>query len=247
MTPYQTDCDEWGISCVLNGKLELPTAKETVLHFFESLQKSTPGMTEFERRDNGEYVLEEEREGGSYRWTTVDSKRLAMGFVAPPGAEQADEHILRVLDLSTYHLDLGRMTTEYLDATYYFEFLYQGNHDEVVAQALAEGSPFEELTQYPGGKVLNYQPSLLIALDDGCQRQARINIETRTTAYQVRTGNFPEVPISVFLTVRQFWGKNSPESFAASYRHQRTILEDVAQSYVRPKILRPLQRVIATK
>jgi hypothetical protein len=247
MNPYQTYCDEWGVSSVLNGKLELPTAKETVLHFFESLQKSAPGMTEFEKRDNGEYVLEEDREGGSYRWTTVDAKRLAMGFVAPPSAELADEHILRVLDLSTYHLDLGRMTTEFLDATYYFEFLYQGNHDEVVAQALAEGSPFEDLTQYPGGKVLNYQPSLLIALDDGCQLQARINVETRTSAYQVRTGTFPEVPISVFLTVRQFWGKNSPKSFEESYRHQRTILDELAQTYVQPKILRPLQHVIATK
>ena len=47
----------------------------------------------------------------------------------------------------------------------------------------------------------------MLALDDGCRLQCRLSIETRTNAYQIRTGQFPEAPISVYFTVRQYWGR----------------------------------------
>jgi hypothetical protein len=236
VNPYTAHCDEFGVSCILNNKLEITTQREPVLHFFEALQKAIPSMTEFERRDSGEYVLEEDREPGHYRWTTCDVRRLAMGYVAPATVDAADDHNLRVLDMATYHLDLGKLTTEFMDLTYYFEFQYQGNHDEVVAEALAAGSPLNEFPEVVGSRILNYQPSMLIALDEQCQLQARINVETRTSAFQVRTGNFPEVPLSVYLTLRQFWGKAPPKTF-----------DEIAQAFVLPKILQPLQSAIATK
>src|SRR5262249_15097595 len=66
MNPYSSLCDDFGVYVYLNTKMELPSGRETVLHFFDSLQKSFPQMTDFDRRENGEFVLEEDREKGSY-------------------------------------------------------------------------------------------------------------------------------------------------------------------------------------
>jgi hypothetical protein len=246
-TPYGTLCDDFGVSAYLLGKVEMPTGREPVLHFFEALQKAWPTMTEFEKRDNGEYTLEEDRDAGAYRWATLDARRLCAGYVNPPAVEDADEHNEKVLEMAAYHLDLGPLQTEAVDVLYYFDFLYQGNHDEVVAEALAANTPLEGLTQIPGGRVLHYQPAVMMALDEGCQLQGRLSVETRTNAYQVRTGTFPESPISVYFTVRQFWGKQPYKSFVDSYRNQRRVLDELVSQYVVPHVIQPLQKVIGAR
>ena len=247
MNSYASLCDDFGVSTYLHGKLEMPTGRETVLHFFEAVQKAFPKMTEFEKRDNGEYMLEEDRESGSYRWCSLDARRLCMGFVNPPAVEDADGHIERVLGMAPYHLDLHGMQTESMDVLYYFDLIYQGNHDEVVAEALATGTPLEGLAQVPGGRVLHYQPTLMVALDDACQLQCRLSIDTRTNAYQVRTGHFPESPISVYFTIRQFWGKQPFKTFVESYQNQRRVLDELVSSYVVPNVVTPLAKAISAK
>jgi hypothetical protein len=247
MNSYGSLCDDFGVSAYLIGKVEMPTGRETVLHFFEAVQKAFPRMTEFEKRDNGEYTLEEDRDAGSYRWASLDARRLCTGFVNPPALEDADEHNQRVLEMAGYHLDLHGLQTDALDALYYFDFLYQGNHDEVVAEALAANTPLEGLTQLPGGRVLHYQPTLMMALDETCQLQGRLSIETRTNAYQVRTGQFNESPISVYFTVRQFWGKQPYKTFVESYQNQRRLLDELVTQYVVPNVIAPLQKVIGAK
>src|SRR4051794_41892244 len=90
MNPYSSLCDDFGVYVYVNTKMELPTRRETVLHFFDSLQKTFPQMTDFDCRESGEYVLEEDREQGSYRWGTLEARRLCIGYVNPPGLEDAD-------------------------------------------------------------------------------------------------------------------------------------------------------------
>jgi hypothetical protein len=247
MNSYASLCDDFGVSTYLHGKLEMPTGRETVLHFFEAVQKAFPKMTDFEKRTDDEYLLEEDRDAGSYRWTSLDRRRLCSGFVNPPSIEEADAHNERILELAPYHLDLSAMQTESMDVLYYFDFLYQGNHDEVVAEALAVGTPLEGLAQMPAGRVLHYQPTMMMALDDACQLQCRLSVETRTSAYQVRTGNFPEAPISVYFTVRQFWGKQPFKTYAESYHNQRRVLDELVNSYVIPSVITPLAKTISTK
>jgi hypothetical protein len=247
MNSYASLCDDFGVSTYLHSKLEMPGGRETVLHFFEAVQKVEPRLTDFEKRNDDEYLLEEDRESGSYRWASLDKRRLCVGFVNPPALEDADSHNEKVLELAPYHLDLPALQTESMDVMYYFDFLYQGNHDEVVAEALATGTPLEGLTQMPTGRVLHYQPTVTIALDEACQLQCRLSIETRTTAYQVRTGNFPESPISVYFTVRQFWGKQPFKTYVESYRNQRRVLDEHVNSYVIPNVINPLAKTISAK
>jgi hypothetical protein len=247
MNSYASFCDDFGVSAYLHNKIEMPTSRETVLHFFEAVQKAYPTMTDFEKRGDDEYLLEEDRDTGSYRWISLDRRRLSSGFVNPPSIEDADLHNERILELAPYHLDLSAMQTESMDVLYYFDFLYQGNHDEVVAEALASGTPLEGLAQMPAARVLHYQPTMMMALDDGCQLQCRLSVETRTSAYQVRTNNFPESPISVYFTVRQFWGKQPFKTFVESFHNQRRILDELVNSYVIPNVIAPLAKAISAK
>jgi hypothetical protein len=116
-----------------------------------------------------------------------------------------------------------------------------------VAEALATGTPLEGLSHLPAGRVLLYQPTLMVALDDACQLQCRLSVETRTSAYQVRTGQFPEAPISVYFTVRQFWGKQPFKTYAESYHNQRRVLDELVNSYVIPNVVTPLAKAIGAK
>src|SRR5947208_5267378 len=166
-------------------------------------------MTNFDCRESGEFVLEEDREQGSYRWVTLESRRLCSGFVNPPELEAADALHEHVLQVAPFHLDFNPLDCEALDVLFSFDFLYSGNHDEAVAEALGLNTTLESLLQVNGTKVLGYEPALMLALDDTCRLQCRLNIETRTNAYQIRTNHFPEAPITVFFTVRQYWTKQT--------------------------------------
>lgn len=247
MTPYSSLCDDFGVYVYLNTKMELPSGRETVLHFFDSLQKSFPQMTDFDCRETGEYVLEEDREKGSYRWVTVESRRLCSGFVNPPELEEADTQHERVLEIAPYHLGMSMLDCEALDVLFAFDFMFNGNHDEVVAEALGLGNTLDSLAQLPGSRVINYEPSVMLALDEGCRLQCRLSIETRTNAYQIRTGQFPEAPISVYFTVRQYWGRQSFKTFAESYGSQRKLCQELVDNHIIPGVVRPLAQTIAAK
>lgn len=248
MTPYAALCDDFAVTTNLTTKMELPARREPVLHFFESLQKQFKELTDFERRDNGDFSLEGDRESGSYRWIILEQRRVGAGFVNPPSLEEVDDTARRVLETAPYHLDLSPMDTEALDLMYTFEFSYAGNHDEVVAEALAAGSPFEPAIQIPNARVINFEPSVMLALDDQCRLQARLSIETRTNAYQVRTGQFPEAPISVYFTVRQYWGKHQPfATYVDSYESQRQRIQELVDTQIVPNIVQPLSRTISAK
>ncbi len=244
---FSSLCDDFGVTLHLTSKVDLPNNRETVLHFYDSVRRLYPTMTDFEKRDTNEYALEEDREGGSYRFVNIDGRRLTSGFVNPPAVEDADAQNEKLLEMAPYHLGVHPLDTDSLDVQFYFDLMYQGNHDEVVTEALAADGPFDSLFKLGGARVLNYQPSLMVALDDGCQLQARLSVETRSSAYQVRTGNFGESPITVYFTVRQFWGRQPFKSFHESYLNQRRILDDLVSEHVVPKILNPLRQVIGAK
>jgi hypothetical protein len=250
MNPYTSVvCDDFALCVHVNTKMELPTRRETVLHLFDSLQKLYPGMTHFECRGPEDYVLEEEdEEQDTHRWVSLEERRFCSGYVNPPRLEDADALHEQILELMPYHLDFSLLDCEALDVVYIFDLDYMGNHDEVVAEVLAGGTPFEGLIQHAGTAVLNYQPAVMLALDEACRLQCRLHVETRTHPYQVRTGQFGEAPISVYFTVRQYWSGRPPfKSLIESYRHQRRQAQELVDTYVVPAVVRPLAQAIAAK
>src|SRR6266850_121469 len=175
MTDYGSFADDFYININLNTEMELPKSRDTLLHFFERMQKSYPEMTNFYTRENGDFVLEEDKEKGHYRWVGLESRRLCSGCVNPSRGEDAYEQHELVLELAPYHLSVSTLDCEALDVLFGFDFTYGGNHDEIVAEALGISKAMEGVLDLPGARIINYEPSTTIALDENCRLQCRLS------------------------------------------------------------------------
>lgn len=247
MNRYTSDADDFYVNVNLNTEMELPTSRDTVLHFFEQMRKAFPDLRNFYTKEAGDLVLEGDKDQDAYRWVAIEPRRLCSGHVNPETLEDAYAQHEMVLDLAPHLLTISLLDCEALDVMFGFDFTFEGNHDEVVAEALGLGHSMEGLLEIPAARVLNFEPSLTLSLDDACRLQARLSVETRTNAYQVRTGDFPDDQISVYFTVRQYWGVGPEMSFADSFRRQREIGEETLQRVVIPRIVRPLAQAIASR
>ena len=247
MNPYTSLCDDFGVYIYLNTKLDLPQGRETVLHFFDSLRKTYPQMTDFERRESGEYVLEEDREQGSYRWVSLEARRLCAGFVNPPDLDDADAQHEQVLEVAPYHLDFSPLDSEALDVLFVFDFAYAGNHDEVVAEALAANGPLEPLVQLPGSRVMNFEPSMMLSLDEPCRLQCRLSVETRTNAFQVRTGPIPGSADQRLLHRPAILGPAAVQDAGRVVPQPAADLPGAGRQPHHPGVIKPLAQTIAAK
>src|SRR5579883_2089766 len=218
-------------------------------HDFRTTQmkKGFPELRNSYTRENGDLVLEGDKDQESYRWLAIEPRRLCSGQMNPPSLEDAFRQHEMVLDLAPHLLTISLLDCEALDVMFGFDFNYDGNHDEVVAVALGVGTGMEGLFELPQAQVINYEPSLTLALNESCQLQCRLAIETRTNAYQVRTREFGDDQISVYFTVRQYWGSGPDQSFLESLRRQREVGEELLLQAVIPRIVRPLAQVIASR
>jgi hypothetical protein len=245
MNPFPSLNGDFCISMYLNTALPLPNNRETVLHYFESLQRAFPVLDRFQMREEGEYVLENDKQAESYRWAALEQTRIGSGFVNPAELEDADRQHLRILELSPYHLGITSLDCESLDVAYVFDVQCRGHHDEVVAEALAMHSPLEPMFNIPGARVMKYEPLLMITLNEEQQLHCRLRIETRSSG----NGNDQpsEEPLSVYFTVRQYWRGQPVSEFLDAYHRQREICQELVEQHVIPAILQPLAQVIATK
>jgi len=247
MTPYASLADDFYINMNLATEMELPAQRETVLHFFEQVQKKYPSMRKFYCRDKRDFVLEEDKDQGRYRWTAVESKRLCSGQVNPPSIEAALEQHRLVLDLAPPLLSVSPLDCEALDLLFGFDFAYRGNHNALLAEALGVGPALDRVAEVPGGRVINFEPSLTIALDEDCRVQVRVSTETRTNAFQVRTGEFVEEQMSVYVTARQYGSLEPQANYADTIDRLAQVAREVVDTCVTEQILKPLARTISLK
>jgi hypothetical protein len=247
MSRYSSISDDFYVNMNLNTEMDLPNNRDTVLHFFEQLQKRYPDMRNFYCRDGNEFVLEEEKASGQYRWTTVETRRVLAGHVNPPEVEDAlDQHTL-ILDSVPYLLSISPLECESLNLMFGFDFTYRGNHNQLITEALGVIPAFEKFTNVPGTSVIANEPSLQFSLDDDCRIQARVSIETRTTAYHVRTGEFPEEQLSVYLTARRFGSLDPGETYVGILERLKEVCFEFTDNFLIDSVLLPLQQTIAIK
>lgn len=247
MNLYGSFADDFYCNLNLNTEMPLPAGRETVLGFFERFQKTYPSMRNFYTRDSGDFVLEEDKDQGHQRWLSIESRRICSGYFNPIELDEPFMQHQLVLQLIPYMLSVSPLDCEALDFMMGFDFSYRGNHDELVAEVLGPSTGIESLMEIQGSRVLNYEPSLTIGLDETCRRQARLVIETRTNAYQVRRNEFPEDQISVYFTVRQYGSLEPDCSFEDTLTELREQSEQLMDEYVVEQILRPLAQAIATR
>ena len=247
MNRYASLCDDFYVNMNLSTEMELPNNRETILHFFERIQKKYPTMRNFYCREKGDFVLEEDKDRGTYRWATIENHRVCSGYVNPPNIEDAMEQHRLVLELAPYMLSVSPLDCEAMDLLYGFDFTYRGNHNQLVTEALGVSPALERLAELPGATVISHEPSITLSLDEDCRMQCRLSIETRTNAYQVRMKEFPEEQLSVYLTGRQY-GSLAPDlTFVQAIDNLNKVCAEMVDEYVVEQVLQPLARTIAMK
>ncbi len=237
--------DDFFVNFDLHTSLPLPQGRETVLHFCETVQKQFPEMTDFHQRENGEYVMEGDRSSGSYRWLGLEQRRLSAGAFNPSDIATAYEQHEWVLDRSRYFLGVSHLDVESLDLVYGFNLDCAGNRDEIVHEALISGSRLASFLSESDATALNFEPVFVVALNDDCSLQARLAIETRNSAYQVRTGDYEEEPISIYFTIRAHPHPGRQFDLVNSLTEQARLGEDIVVRVIIPNIVRPIASAIA--
>jgi hypothetical protein len=128
-----------------------------------------------------------------------------------------------------------------------FDFTYRGNHNELLVEALGLSPALERMADIPGATVLGGEPSLQLALDRECRTQCRLSFESRTGAYHVRTGDYPDEQLSVYLTTRRYGSLDPGETYVTAMRRLAELCVDFVDTYVVEHVLRPLQQAITMK
>jgi len=247
MAHYASLADDFYVNVNLATEMELPGQRETILQFFERVQKKYPSMRKFYCRDKRDFVLEEDKDQGRYRWAAVEAKRLCTGQVNPASIEEAMEQHRLVLDLAPAFLSISPLDCEALDVLFGFDFAFRGNHNGLLAEALGVGPALDRVAELPGARVINYEPSLTMALDEDCRIQVRVSTETRTNAFQVRTGEFNEEQLSVYVTARQYGSLDPQTTYVEAIDRLAQVAREVVDACVVEQILKPLARTISLK
>ena len=149
MNRFICDADDFYVNVHLNTEMELPTNRDTVLHFFEQMKKGFPELRNFYTRENGDLVLEGDKDQEAHRWLAIEARRLCSGHFNPETLEDSFRQHELVLELAPHLLTISLLDCEALDIMFGFDFDYDGNHDEVVAEAIGVGHGLEGLFELP--------------------------------------------------------------------------------------------------
>lgn len=246
-SPFSSACDDFYVNMRLATQLSLPHNREVVLHFFERVQRQFPDMTRFRKYDSGDLSIEENRDNDSYRWVTLESRRLCAGHVNPPSVEDSLKLHTMLLQQVPYDLGFSPVEVDYLDILFGFDLSFRGNHDEVIAESLLRDSPLTCLLDESEAKAVDIQPSLTVALTEDCRLQGRIDIVTRTNSYQVRTGDYSNDVISVYLILRRYWGDRPKEPMEKILAQMAERGEELCTKQLIPRVLKPISSTISSR
>jgi hypothetical protein len=206
-TSYGALCTDFYINQKLALKMDLPTERDTLLHFFDQIRKTHPGMTKFRRYD-GELSLESSKREAEYTWLSLRKGSIRTGHVNPNSLEDAYRYHRQILDVSPYYLTISPLDVDYLELMFGFDLECKGNHDEVVHEALFADSPLGELLKpteaTPNTKILDAQPVFGMNLSEDGNLQAYFEVKTRRRTRRGSGRRYAEEPISLFVTLRRY-------------------------------------------
>jgi hypothetical protein len=251
---YSSLCDAFYLDMYLNTKLPLPRQRDTILAFFERIQKQFPSMGCFSRDKNNNYYLEEDRNTGQCRWITLETNRIGSGAANPASFEDAYNQDRLVIELAPYMLSVNHLDIDSLDVTFAMDFDYAGSHDEVIAEALFGSTAFNCLLDLPSAKPVVFSPAVVVALSEDYLTQARISVESKTSVYELREngtsrGERPmtDEAITLSFTIRQYPSGAGKFDALKSFENQRRLAEELMAEKIVPNFVQPLINVIAQK
>lgn len=242
-------CDDFYISTRLNLKLDLALQRETVLHFCDRIRRNFPAMQKLRRRENGGIVLEEEgRDGDPYHWFRLEPAALRFGYFSPPDAAAYRQFADFLLEQAPYHLTLSDLDIDQIEVVYGFDMEYRGNHDQLVAETLFADHPLAAfILGDDATHAIDCQPYLGIALTPDCDIQAYAEVKGRTSTFEVRTGEYDQQVLSVFLVVRKYWGFGATTDLVQTHADLCGYADKLAASKVVPILVNPLAQAIISR
>ncbi len=241
-------CDDFYVDMYVNTELDLPTQRDTILAFFERVQKQYPSMGKFYRGESSDYCLEEDSGSGHYRWVSLETERIGSGVVNPSSLEEVYTQDKMILEIMPYMLGVSHLDIDALDVTFAMDFDYFGNHDEIIADAFFASTAFGSLLEIPSAKPVSFSPTVVVALSDDCQTQARLSIESKTSSYEQGKQKYNrEEAISLSFTIRQYPPGNEKFDAMRSFENQCRLAEELMAEKIVPNFVRPLINVIAEK
>ena len=152
-----------------------------------------------------------------------------------------------LLQQAPHQLGVSPVEVDYVDVLFGFDLEFNGNHDEIIAESLLVDSPLTCLTEESGARAVDFQPTVTVALSDDCRLQARIDVVTRTNSYQVRTGDYSDEVISVYLIIRRYWGDRPRDPMHEMFKQMAEKAEALCTQYIVPRVLRPISSAIASR
>ncbi|MFK7958988.1 MAG: hypothetical protein AB8G96_00545 [Phycisphaerales bacterium] len=236
-------CSDYYVNQKLSLKLDLPSARESVLDMFDRVRRDLPAMDRF-RRYEDELALESPEQDGVYNWLALNKTAIRSGWVNPTEFPDAYRLHRLILEVAPYFLSISPLDVDTLELMYGIDLEVARNRNEIVFEALFAGSPLHDIVTAEE-PVVELQPNIGFALEAGCGTQAFLEIKTRTTAAEVAAGVFNAEPISVYMTVRTHGPFRSLEDLAAGFDAVSKAGERLVENRVLPNVIQPLRAAIS--
>lgn len=244
-TSFGALCTDFYINQKLALKMDLPSERETVLHFFDRMRKSMPDMNRFKRYD-GELALESARKDARYKWLALRRNSIRTGQVNPDTMEEALGYHKLVLELAPYHLTISPLDVDYIELMYGFDLECKQNHDAVVYDALYRDTPLGGLMPNDDQRVLDVQPVFGQSLNESGDLQAYFEVKTRPKSRRGSSKRYSGEPISLFLTLRKYGPVDDLSDLASSVATLNEHAEQLASEKFIPDLLMPITQHIAS-
>jgi len=244
-TSFGALCTDFYINHKLAVKMDLPSDRETVLHFFDGVRKRMPGMTRFVRYE-GELALESPRREATYQWLAIRRNSIRTGYVNPDTMDDAGDYHSSILEMAPYFLTISPLDVDYFELLFGFDLECKRDHDEVVFDALMENTPFAAIGEIPDAKMLDVQPIFGLSLPGDPRVQAYFEVKTRTKNRRGSDRRYKHEPISLFLTLRRYGPVTGMDELKTVYRELAADAEELATDKLVPSLLTPIARHITT-
>lgn len=245
-TSFGALCSDFYINQRLTLKMDLPTARETVLDLFDRVRKAHPVMDRF-RRFEGELALESVPRDGAYEWLALRSTSIRSGTVNPESLASAYQLHRLILEIAPYFLSISPLDIEYLELMFGFDLEAKGNHDEIVFDALYADTPLGNLMDIDTQAATDVQPFFTLVLDESKRIQAHYEVKTRTTTEEMAEEKFEDEPISLFLSIRQMGPLGEIDQLQQVFESLANHAEELVNSRLIPLFLNPINKVIISR
>jgi len=257
-TSFGALCNDFYVNLTIALKMDLPCERESIMGLFDRVRKVRPTMDKFRRYDD-ELTLESNRREAMYTWLALRQNSIRTGHVNPDSMEDAWSYHRSILETVPYYLSVSALDIDYVEVLFGFDLECDGNHDEVVYEALYADSAVGDLMKEPllagddavdansqGGKIIDVQPMFRFALSDDGETQGLFEVKTRERSRRGNASRSRDEPISLFVAVRRFGPVPNVDDLSPWMQQLGVACETLTTDRLIPHLLTPIARQITS-